>query len=183
MSTSQGPPSPDERYPVEPQNPPPPPGWTYPAPPPGAGLGGAPQPPREPRPAPVPAAVVCWVFAGLVLIGSGVLTFAGAGVPEARQELERLFAESGTQVTDQMLGQLLLGAGVASLVFGVVTIALGLLLLGGSNWVRVLLTVVGVLDVLMVLFSALFVAAAVVLHFLPASNAWFRAHGARRAPA
>lgn len=188
MSTPQ---DPDDPYR---DDAPPPPGWTYPAPPPGTGMGGpggmggiGPEPQRHwaprpgSRPGSVVAAVICWVFAGIILIGSGVLTVAGAGLPETRREVARLFAESDVPVTDAMLRQLLLFSGTASIVLGVLTLVLGVLLLGGSNRVRVLITVVGLLDMLMVLFGALFVLAALVLQFLPASNAWWRARDAGRA--
>jgi hypothetical protein len=129
----------------------------------------------------VVAAVVCWVFAGLVLIGSGALTVAGAAAPEARKEFANLFAESDVQLSDLALKQILIGTGLASVAFGVITIVFGLLLLGGSNWVRIVVTVIGVLDILLVLFGVLFVVAAIVLQFLPSSAQWFRARAARRA--
>ena len=127
------------------------------------------------------SAGVWGVFAGLVLIGSGALTVAGAAAPEARKEFANLFAESDVPLSDLALKQILIGTGLASIAFGVITIAFGLLLLGGSNWVRIVVTVVGVLDVLLVLFGVLFVIAAVVLQFVPSSNQWFRARATRRA--
>lgn len=181
MSTPHDPTSPDDRYLDGPPYPPPPPGWTYPAPPPGTGLDGLEDARQGGRPGGVVAAVVCWLLSGLVLIGSGALTVAGSAAPEARRELANMFAESEVQLTDQALRQLLIGTGLVSIAFGLITVVFGLLLLGGSNWVRILLTVVGLLDVLLVLFGVLFVIAAVVLQFLPSSNQWFRARAARRA--
>lgn len=179
MSTPHDPSTPDDRYP-EGFIPPPPAGWTYPTSAPLTGYG-ADRPRAASRPGAVVAAVACWVLAGLVTIGSGALTTAAARAPEARQEVAKLFAGSDVQFSDQELQQLLIATGLGSVALGMVTLVLGLVLLGGANWVRVLLTLVGVIDAVFVLFGAPFVIAALLLQFLPSSSRWFRDRAAPRA--
>ena len=112
---------------------------------------------------------------------SGAATVAAAGTQEAKQTLADVFAESQLQVSDAMIEQLLIATGVASLAVGALSIAFGLLLLGGANSARITVTVLGLLGVLIVLLPAPFVALAIVLQFLPGSNAWFRSRAAMRA--
>jgi hypothetical protein len=133
------------------------------------------------RPGTVLGAVVCWILAGLTMLVSGAATVAVARTREAKQAFADLFAESQVQISDEMIEQLLLGTGLASLVIGFLTIVFGLLLLGGANWARITVTVLGLIGVLVVFFPAPFVALAIVLQFLPSSNAWFRSRAARPA--
>jgi hypothetical protein len=149
-------------------------------PPVSGGFGGEPMP-AVARPGTVSAAVVCWLLAGLTLIIAGALTMAAAGTREAKDALVELFAESQVQISDAVVEQVLLGTGVACIVLGSLMVAFGFPLLSGANWARILLTVLGVLGVLLVLFPVVFVALAIVLQFLPASNAWLRARAAQRA--
>ncbi|MFN2495685.1 MAG: hypothetical protein ABR608_07240 [Pseudonocardiaceae bacterium] len=168
------PPPPPAGWPVPAGGPPPPAGWPGPA-------GGPPPPVPVARPATVVGAVVFWVLSGLTMLVSGAVTVAAAGTQEAKQALADVFAESQLRVSDAVIEQLLIGAGLASLAVGLLTIAFGVGLLGGANWARVTVTVLGLLGVLIVLFPALFVVLAIVLQFVPSSNAWFRARAARRA--
>ncbi|HEU0088139.1 MAG TPA: hypothetical protein VFQ77_10895 [Pseudonocardiaceae bacterium] len=149
----------------------PPAGWPGPA--------GGPLPPAPvTRPGTVVAAVVCWLLAGLILIFSGAVTVAAARTQEAKNALADLFAKSQVQISEEAIEQLLIGTGLAAVAVGLLTIVFGTLLLGGANWARITVTVLGVLGVLIVLLPAPLVLLALVLQFVPSSNAWFRTRSA-----
>lgn len=176
MSTPQNPYS---QQAGPPSAPPPPAHWPGPMPPSEGGFG-RPVWVTAARPGSVLGAVVCWLLAGVTLIVSGAFTTAAAATQGARDALRALFADSQLQLSDAAAERILIGTGLAGAVVGLLTIAFGLALLGAAGWVRVVLTVLGVLGVLLVVYPVLFVALAVVLQFLPASNAWFRSRVAAR---
>jgi hypothetical protein len=82
------------------------------------------------------------------------------------------------QISEEAIEQLLIGTGLAAVAVGLLTIVFGTLLLGGANWARITVTVLGVLGVLIVLLPAPLVLLALVLQFVPSSNAWFRTRSA-----
>src|ERR1700742_1521669 len=92
-----------------PPPPPPPAGWPGPV--------GMPVPASTPtRPGTVVGAVVCWVLSGLGTLVLGGLALAVAGTQEARDAMAEIFAESETQISDEVIQQLLVASGVAGLV-------------------------------------------------------------------
>lgn len=148
--------------------------------------GGTSSPYGEPslgQPARPPAvlivSIVLWALTGLFLVLPG-LTFVLAGGNFPEQQLDEMadMAEAyGVQVDPAVLEQSLVVGVIIGIVLGVLLIVLPLLMLGRQNWARILLTVVGVLSLLPVLGTVvgpLVIIVAIVLQFLPASNAFFR---------
>jgi len=121
---------------------------------------------------------VFWTLAGLLLSAYGAALLSAVRDPRTRDELLDLLADSQVQISVAVLERVLVGLGSVNLVVGLLTVIFGLLLLRGANWARILVTVLGVLA--MPLFLPVFplVLLAIVLQFLPSSNAWFRSRAA-----
>lgn len=148
-----------------------------PAPPlegPPAGSVGGYQPATVSRPGAVVAAVVFWTLSGLTLTGYGAALLSTVGDPATRDALLDVLADSQVQVSAEVLERVLVVLGTLTLVLGLLTVIFGLLLPRRANWARVLATVVGVLGMPLFLPVLPLVVLAIVLQFLPSSNAWFR---------
>lgn len=127
-----------------------------------------------PRPGTVLGAVIAWMVASFVLILSGWGTLTVAGDEEARGIVENMFAEAGTQISPAAVQQLLVTIGFLSMILGLLVAVFGAFVLNRRNWARIAATVVGTLSVFFSLMAIPFVLLAIVLQFLPSSNAWFR---------
>ena len=157
---------------------PPPPQSGYPAgmpPPPGAGYTGDNRPVG--RPGVVVGSVVLWVLTGLLFLLSGLVTALVGGNQAVQDQLDEVAAQSDVQIDPETLQQSIVVIGVVLAVLGGLLVILSLLMLRRSNAARILLTVLGVLVALALLFTVvgtLVVLVAIVLQFLPPANAWFR---------
>lgn len=142
--------------------------------------------PQVRRPGVLVVSVVLWVLTGLFLLFVGFGSVSAGGSRAAQQQISRYvdtLAGYGMQVDPAMVQRALVVTGIVALALGALLVILALLMLARQNWARVLLTIVGVLALLPLLGTVvgpLVVLVAIVLHFLPPANAWFRA---RRRPA
>lgn len=146
--------------------------------------GGMPPPPGDHterpvrRPGVVVAAAVLWVLTGLLFLLAGLATALAGGNAEVQEELDNAFAQSGLTVDTDILQQGIVVTGVVLAVVGALLVIGALLMLRRSNAARILLTVLGVIVALLLLgtvIGTIVVLVAIVLQFLPAANAWFRA--------
>lgn len=136
------------------------------------------------RPGAVVTAVAFWTLSGLALSGYAAVLLSSLGDPATRDALLDVLADSQVQVGADVLERVLVVLGTVTLVLGLLTVTFGLLLLRRANWARVLATVVGVLGMPLFLPVLPLVLLAILLQFLPSSNAWFRLpHGDRSGPA
>lgn len=119
-----------------------------------------------------------WTLAGLLLSGYGAALLSAVRDPRTRDEFLDLLADSQVQISVAVLERVLVGLGSVTLAVGLLTVIFGLLLLRRANWARIVVTVLGVVG--MPLFLPVFplVLLAIVLQFLPGSNAWFRSRPA-----
>lgn len=145
--------------------------------PPPAGWSGPPAPAARSS-GTVVAATVFWTLVGLLLAGYGATLLSAVRDPRTRDELLDLLAESQVQISVAVLERVLVGLGSVTLVVGLLTVIFGLLLLRAANWARILITVLGVLAIPLFLPIFPLVLLAIVLQFLPSSNAWFRSRAA-----
>jgi len=130
------------------------------------------------RPGVVVGAAVLWVLTGLFVLLGGLATALLGGNQEIQEELDNAFAQSGFTVDTEILQQSIVVTGVVLAVVGALLVIGALLLLRRSNAARILLTVLGVVVALLLLgtvVGTIVVLVAIVLQFLPAANAWFRA--------
>ncbi len=147
-----------------------------------AGMYGQPYPgPQQiKRPGVLVVSVVLWVLTGLFLVlgGVGLALAGGSNQDVIQRQLDAVLGPSGQQLDAAMLQQAILVSGIVLVVVGVLLVVLSLLMLGRQNWARILLTVLGVLTLVPLLGTVvgpLVVLVAIVLHFLPPVNAWFKA--------
>ncbi|MFG6404078.1 MULTISPECIES: hypothetical protein [unclassified Microbacterium] len=130
------------------------------------------------RPTTVTAAFWLWVAASLVGVIGGIIILAFAGDAPAIQRLD----ESQRAAA----GAVIIGLGAWSIIVAALRVLFAWFMLRGRNWARILLTVLGALTILSVVFqaasvgvlewiSAVLVAAAIVFMYLPASRAYFAA--------
>lgn len=135
--------------------------------------------PKIGRPGVMVAAVVLWVLAGLAagFVGFGVAV--GGGDPAVREQLNDALSQGQVPGVDAAgIQQALVIFGIVVLVLAALMIVLPLLMLGRQSWARILVTIVGVLALLPLIatfIGPILVIVAIVLQFLPATNAWFRA--------
>ena len=121
--------------------------------------------------------VVLWVLTGLLFLLSGLVTALVGGNQAVQDQLDEVAAQSDVQIDPETLQQSMVVIGVVLAVLGGLLVILSLLMLRRSNAARILLTVLGVLVALALLFTVvgtLVVLVAIVLQFLPPANAWFR---------
>ncbi|MQA13680.1 MAG: hypothetical protein GEV09_05755 [Pseudonocardiaceae bacterium] len=124
--------------------------------------------------------VVLWVLTGLFLLFVGFGSVSAGGSAAAREQLSRaadMLAGYGLQVDPAMLERALVVSGIVLLTLGALLVILSLLMLMAQGWARVLLTIVGIialLPLLTTLVGPLVVLVAIVLHFVPPVNRWFR---------
>ncbi len=121
--------------------------------------------------------VVLWVLTGLLFLLSGLATALVGGNQAVQDRLDEVVAQSDVQIDPETLQQSIIVIGVVLAVLGALLVILSLLMLRRSNAARILLTVLGVLAALALLFTVvgtLVVLVAIVLQFLPPANAWFR---------
>lgn len=133
------------------------------------------------RPGVLVVSVVLWVLTGLLLAFGGLAAaaFGGSNAGGWQQQVDQALARSGLQgrIDPALLQQTLVISGIVLAVLGALLVLLALLMLGRQNWARILLTVLGVIVLVLLLgtiVGSLVVLAAIVLHFLPPVNAWFK---------
>jgi hypothetical protein len=146
-----------------------------------AGMYGQPYPgPQQvKRPGVLVVSVVLWVLTGLFLLlgGIGAALAGGSNQEVIQRQLDTVLGPAAQQIDPAMVQQAILVSGIVLAVLGVLLVVLPLLMLGRQNWARILLTVLGVLALLALLgtvIGPLVVLVAIVLHFLPPVNAWFK---------
>lgn len=144
---------------------------------------GEPYPGRQQvkRPGVLVVSVVLWVLTGLLMLLSGVAValFGSANNELIQRQIDQAMARSGVQgqLDPAVVQQAAVATGIVLAVFGGLLVLLALLMLGRQNWARIVLTVLGVIALVLLLgtvIGSLVVLVAIVLHFLPAVNAWFK---------
>lgn len=121
------------------------------------------------RPGTVVAAVTLWVILGVGSALGGIALFVATGNETLRRQV---VLQIGTAVTPATLVSL----GIVALVVGAAYIVFGVLMLRARNWARIAVTVLGLLALLgLNILTFVLVAVAIVLQFLPSSNAYFTA--------
>lgn len=147
-----------------------------------AGMYGQPYPgpQQDKRPGVLVVSVVLWVLTGLFMVfaGVGAALAGGSGdVQTLQRQLENTLGQAGGQLDAAVLQQAVVVSGIVLAVLGALLVVLALLMLGRKNWARVTLTVLGVISLLLLVGTVvgpLVVLVAIVLHFLPPVNAWFK---------
>lgn len=136
------------------------------------------------RPGTVTAAFWLWIVEAVLSVIFGIVVVAVAAATPAVADL------SGSQ-RDSAVG-VLIGVAVVFIVVAVVRGLIAFAMRRGRNWARIVLTVLAALSIVatvlqgggagwLLWLSVVLAVVAVVLMFVPASNAWFR-RGAAGAP-
>lgn len=133
--------------------------------------GGYPEPPAGPprRPATLIIAGVIWLLLGALALLVGIVYLLADRIPE----FDRVYADYPS-VTPELVQ----GVGLVATVVGLALVAFGIPVFGGALWARIMTAVIGGLAGLIGILTVvvpLLAFTAIVLQFLPASNAYAKA--------